>query len=85
MQVPVIRHIYVRRKEGKEVPLRKTFDFPVVPGPGWEIRVDEGRILEVARVIVGDGAVEAVHCDPEKQESEALVQRLKHEGWVDKW
>jgi len=80
MQVPVIRHIYIRRKE---VLFRKEFDLPAVPGPGWEIRVGEGRILEVERVIVGDRVVEAVHCKAEQQESETLVRRLKDEGWVD--
>jgi len=81
MQVPVIRHIDIRRKE---VLFRKDFDLPAVPGPGWQIRVEEGRILEVERVIVGDRVVE-VHCKVEKQESETRVRRLKDEGWVDRW
>jgi hypothetical protein len=82
MQVPVIRHIHIRRKE---VLFRKEFDLPAVPGPGWEIRVGEGRVLQVERVIVGDRMVEAVHCNAEKQEPETLVRRLKDGGWVDTW
>jgi hypothetical protein len=81
MQVPVIRHIHIRRKD---VLFRKDFDLPAVPGPGWLIRVGESRILEVERVIVGDRVVE-VHCKVEKQEPESLVRRLKDEGWVDQW
>ena len=84
MRVPVIRHIGTQG--GHTVVLMNEFDLPVLPSPGWEIRVDEGRILKVERVIVGHNqTIEGVHCEAEQQRPDSEIQRLKDEGWVDKW